>query len=74
MTVTKVTSKFTEEERAVLKKIYKIRAQMQKDMEGIPAKKKSLISITGRQDQNPGKAAPRSALRPRRIRQDITPG
>ncbi|GHT96700.1 hypothetical protein FACS1894141_7120 [Spirochaetia bacterium] len=35
MTVTKVTSKFTEEERAVLKKIYKIRAKMQKDMEGM---------------------------------------
>jgi hypothetical protein len=35
MTVTKVTSKFTEEEKAVLKKIYKIRAQMQKDMDGM---------------------------------------
>jgi hypothetical protein len=30
-----MTPKFTEEERAVLKKIYKIRAEMQKDMEGM---------------------------------------
>jgi hypothetical protein len=30
-----MTPKFTEEEKAVLKKIYKIRAQMQKDMEGM---------------------------------------
>jgi hypothetical protein len=30
-----MTPKFTEEEKAVLKKIYKIRAEMQKDMEGM---------------------------------------
>jgi hypothetical protein len=30
-----MTPKFTEEEKAVLKKIYKIRREMEKDMEGM---------------------------------------
>ena len=35
MTSAKRTPKFTEEERAVLKRIYKVRAQLEKEMEGM---------------------------------------
>ena len=35
MTSIKRAPKFTEEERAVLKRIYKVRAQLEKEMEGM---------------------------------------
>ena len=40
MTKTKRAPKFTEEERAVLKRIYRVRAQMQKEMEGMTSEEK----------------------------------
>jgi hypothetical protein len=35
MTVTKVTSKLNDEEKAVLKRIYEVRVQILKEMEGM---------------------------------------
>jgi hypothetical protein len=37
MIVTKSTSKFTEEEKTVLKRIYAVRRKMEKEMEGMTA-------------------------------------
>jgi hypothetical protein len=59
MTVTKVTSKFTEEEKAVLKKIYKIRAKMQKDMEGMTQAERIAYINNGAPRPEPRKSRPK---------------
>ena len=48
-----MTPKFTEEERAVLKKIYKIRRQIEKDMEGMTREERVAYINSGAPPREP---------------------
>jgi hypothetical protein len=62
MTVTKVTSKFTEEEKAVLKKIYKIRRQIEKNMEGMTSEEQAAYINNGARPPEPRLSRSRKRL------------
>jgi hypothetical protein len=61
MTVTKVTSKLNDEEKAVLKRIYEVRMQILKEMEGMTIDQKVAYINNMEKETHPRNAGHRSS-------------